>query len=542
MRKIGCIILTAAMTLSVFVPAFAKSGAVNLPDQGFEVRVCGDGVSVGAPVYTTDNGKVNMSIEGNSQDEKSITAVFAAYTKDNMLKSLTYDEKSVSGPFSLTASLDAADGEDVVYKTFLTDNISAGFIYTDNFDTSLAGGMKFSQYGWNFSDGTAISSEDKHEGFSSLALFGGSAETSVVSDPNEIYKLSFYKKGAPVSYTVNGNEEQGAENSEWDIAGTAFETGEDGKIDISFNANGEKVFLDDITVNKNLVANPGFENGLDGYAQKDGETVSENVLDGFNALSINGTVSQNLSVIGGKEYILVYYSKGGENTLCVKDGAGNILAEKTFAASEDYRYNYLEFYAPDKDISFEISSDSGCIADELKLEKTDNNTVKNSALEYGITTLWEIHFGGKDAHLTAVEGVDGKNGVMVTGRTKDYVGIKQYIGDEINKYGTGSYKLSGYAKFPNGNGDNSLAFSIYFRGVDSDSKTQKSYGPTFKGLGNDWTYFERTLDITSFGKDEGGNDITDACIVSPNSGFIRAYIPNPTDDFALCGLKLVKIS
>ncbi|MCI5971166.1 MAG: hypothetical protein MRZ29_08560, partial [Oscillospiraceae bacterium] len=198
MKKLHFTILSAAMIFSLVMPSYAQAdlsgkSSAYISDGDFEIRSADENIAAGAPIYTFDDEGVNMKIVGkNTGGEKSITAVFAAYSKDNMLLGITYDKKNVLGDFELSASLAlGANAQSAVLKTFLVDDISAGFIYTDNFDTSLAGGMNFSNYGWKFKDNATISSEEKYSGLSSLKLKSGSANNTVNAESNSIYKLSF---------------------------------------------------------------------------------------------------------------------------------------------------------------------------------------------------------------------------------------------------------------------------------------------------------------------------------------------------------------
>lgn len=544
MKKLHFTILSAAMIFSLVMPSYAQAdlsgkSSAYISDGDFEIRSADENIAAGAPIYTFDDEGVNMKINGkNTGGEKSITAVFAAYSKDNMLLGITYDKKNVLGDFELSASLAlGANAQSAVLKTFLVDDISAGFIYTDNFDTSLAGGMNFSDYGWKFKDNATISSEEKYSGLSSLKLESGSANNTVNAESNSIYKLSFYAKGGEITYGDENAEKTSDACDEWSVRTTAIETGDDGKASIMFKGGSEKAFIDNLSINKNLITNPGFENGSEAYEDNGENSVSDNFLDGEKAILLNGGISQKVSVVSGVYYTLKYYSKGGETTLYVKDKNENIIAEKTFEASDSYRFNHLEFYAPDSEVVFEITTSSESVIDCLNLEKSDNNIIMNSLYDYDVTTLWDIQSGNSNTRLSVTEGVDGKNGLMITGRNKDYIGIRQYIGDEINKYGVGVYKLSGYAKFPKG--ANKLTFFIFFRGIDDDDSTQKYFYASFDNIGEDWTYFEKDINITHFGKDENGNLITDKCIVSPRSGYIRVCTPKPiVDDFAICDLKI----
>ena len=544
MKKLHFTILSAAMIFSLVTSSYAQAdlsgkSAAYISDGDFEIRSSDENIFTGAPLYTFDGESVNMKICGkNTGSEKGITAVLAAYSKDNMLLGITYDKKNVLGDFELSASLAlGANAQSAVLKTFLVDDISAGVIYTDNFDTSRAGGMNFSDYGWKFNDNAKISSEEKYSGLSSLKLESGSANTMINAESNSIYKLSFYAKGGEVTYGGENSEKTSDACDEWSVRTTAFETDDDGKASIMFKGGNENAFIDNLSIDKNLITNPGFENGSEAYENSGENSVSDNFLDGEKAILLNGGISQNVSVVSGVYYTLKYYSKGGETTLSVKDKNENIIAEKTFEASDSYRFNHLEFFAPDSEIIFEITTSSESVIDCLNLEKSDNNIIINSLCDYDVTTLWDIQSANSNTRLSVTEGVDGKNGLMLTGRGRGWIGIRQYIGDEINKYGRGLYTISGYAKFPSGT--NKLEFYIIFRGIDNDNTTQNIFYIPFEGIGEDWTYFEKEIRISSFGKDENGNLITDKCIVSPNSGYIRACTPTAVgDDFAICDLKI----
>lgn len=533
-------------------------GSVLVKDFDFELNTYDADIKISAPVYKKGdtildgniaaNDVINVSLSGtNEGSSKELYLVSALYDENNTMLYAGYDFKDETGDFELLASLksplDLTKGNYNI-KTFLWDSVDASYIYTDNFDISKNGGVNFASYGWNLTDYSYISPKDKFTGRNALEIVSGTNSDKFISqevelDKNDIYKVVFASKGdAGFMYDVMDNDfasslAGGAKtfqgNEDWDLSSVVFESKDNNKVNLVFKqGNGtSKAFVDNVVITKSLISNGNFESGKSGFTfDKDNDINAENALDGTNAGYIkSGKVIQDISLIAGYDYKLVFYSKGAKVTAKILDESDIEVAKKEFDESISYRYNALTFKAPvgKKEFTVEFLADSDAYIDCVSLEKKPLNLIENAEFKYGITDLWSVSDKTR-GNLSAVKEGD-EYVAKFSNRTANWVRLEHNISDAINQAGSGKYKLSFDIKYVNEADSNSkLELYLFYT---NDGKIYNSYA----NITDEWTTIEQEYDITDemVFSDEKGN-------ISLGTG------TGVTADFMIKNIKLVKVN
>ncbi|MBE7038785.1 MAG: hypothetical protein E7404_07790 [Ruminococcaceae bacterium] len=541
-------------------PVVNVEGTVSITDSDFEIKTLDDDIRIDVPEYKigtnilsgniNKNDVITMTISGtNSGSKKSISAVSALYDENNTMLFAGYDVKEAEGDFNLSVELTsplALEKGKYSIKTFIWDNADANYIYSDNFDTSKAGGMNFTSYGWNLTDYSNITSSDKYTGRTSLKIVSGTGSNDMISnevaiEKNNIYKLVFAAKGeggfefdvmdTDLTSSLSGGAKTFDGNTEWDLSSLVFETKENEKVNLVFKTGNvaSEAFIDSVAITNNLTSNGGFENGKTGYIfDENNDVIDTDVLSGTNAGYIKvGKIAQEMDLIAGYDYKLVFYSKGGKVTATILDETKAEIAEEEFAESTSYRYNVIKFKAPQGKDKFtvEFSATSDSYIDCVSLEKESANIIENAEFKYGIIDLWTVSNPGS-SKLTAEKIDDGEYALKLANRPFNYTRVDHFISDGVNKNGTGKYKFSADVKFSDK--DATGTFQVYLMYKDASDANQNDY-QKFDNITDEWTTIEKEFEIT------------DDKLFTDSRGHV-SIATGDTSDFMIKNVKFVKVN
>lgn len=540
-------------------PIPTVESSVLVKDFDFELNTYDENIKISAPSYKkgdvvlegniSANDVVNVTLAGtNSGSEKDLYLVSALYDDKNTMLCAEYDSVKMSGDFQLSVSIKSPENlakGNYSIKTFLWDNVDANYIYTDNFDISKNGGVNFASYGWNLTDYSFISSEDKYTGKNALKIVSGTDSDKVISqevelEKNDVYKLAFASKGDEgfmydvmdndFSSLLAGGAKTFAGNAEWDLSSIVFESKDNEKVNLVFKQGvaDAKAFIDNVVITKSLMLNGGFESGKTGFVfDLYNDVKDENALDGTNAGYIeSGKITQNINLVSGYDYKLVFYSKGAKVTAKILDDANNKVIKKEFDASAVYRYNSVNFKAPagKTEFSVEFLADGEAYIDCVSLEKKPLNLIENADVKYGIFDLWSVSNKGT-SELEAVKDGD-EYALKLSGRPYNYTRLETFVNEGVAENGNGKYKFTADIKFAN-EGETG-AFEVYLMYKDSLGENKNDY-KKFDNITDEWTAVDWEIDIT--------NDK----ILTDKRGQISVATGN-TADIMIKNVKFVKVS
>ena len=138
---------------------------------------------------------------------------------------------------------------------------------------------------------------------------------------------------------------------------------------------------------------------------------------------------------------------------------------------------------------------------------TGDSFLQNGDFASGVTEPWAIRGKGGDETIELVEGAlgSGDYGVKLSNRTYYYTGISQKIYESLNEHGLGKYKISGYVRLDGEGASGNVAIRVLTK-----RKPDKIYTAVIlSDVGTEWKRFETEVDITSFGTDSGGAELTE---------------------------------
>jgi len=229
---------------------------------------------------------------------------------------------------------------------------------------------------WNLGSGWAISSQESADGANSLHFLGSSAalnwseaNTEFSLEPNMDLVFSFWHKGeAGYKVIVEGGGRETSVitkfSNNWEEYLISFNSGSGGefiiKIGNEWNTNAQTnpepgklwnrdAWFDFINIDENLIYNPSFEKGLDGWAhglgwigERNYEVTSTDCFHGNHSLKITGNItpdglnSNQFMLRNDTNYRLLFYNKGCGNFNAIIE-ATNGAVSITTRQSDDWR-------------------------------------------------------------------------------------------------------------------------------------------------------------------------------------------------------------
>lgn len=570
--------LLAFVTAALVTVSYTACAAA-FEDGGFETSTTDISVKVGNPIYTTSSAPLRGDISAGqvidmmlpvtvSPDTSEVfTAITILCDENNTLCDITYttevlDDSDSEIKTELTSSAVHESGK-YVLKTYLWDGIDLKYIYSGGFVYADKASPKNLNTAWNVENAASLTSEQALDGLSSLKIKSADkvSDTKVTRNASvkakKVYKLDFAAMGdANFTYDVT-DAESGKSligspmyfdgSDDWSFPSKAvFTTASDTDVTVVFADCGSNSvsYIDNVKITEELISNGGFEYRTAGYVLDGTWELTEDSYSGEAALKTDdASVKQEISLVGGRVYTLSVRASGDEYYLKVLNAAGDVIAFKKVSSSGSYTDASMDFKTEaGGDYTVEIRGKGVNCIDDISLVSASNDLVTNGSFENG-TNLWRVRGGSGDLRIT--EGIDGGKALMLSDRSRYYIGAAHNVAEKINNYGLGKYKVSGYAKYADSdlkNGSLTVGFIGQYADNDKGAST-KSYTQKVSGLSSEWTYFEVIFDITTFGTDENGSELKWCPTSKTSEGLL--YFETGSDDtnsFCIADIKMEALS
>ena len=282
-------------------------------------------------------------------------------------------------------------------------------------------------------------------------------------------------------------------------------------------ANYGEIYLDDCRlarVPENIVMNGGFESGISNWALGTNfEVTTDEKMEGSHSLKITANNAtqiayQELPVEPNTDYNMSFSGKGSEKIIYkITDVTGNtVLASEETTSASTWTKSYLSFNSGTNSkvrVCFQATSSSGAVSyvDNVKLAKS-MNLIVNPGFENG-TSQWTT-YGTVTLGTTTTGVFAGTQSGSATNRNNRYSNIIQIITQQINEFGPGTYKVSGWVKTSGGTGTSMyIRVKLYAGGAEQVFNVLKTL-PTASEW-NSWTNLSGmvTLDWSNIGNKDG---------------------------------------
>lgn len=183
--------------------------------------------------------------------------------------------------------------------------------------------------------------------------------------------------------------------------------------------------------------------------------------------------------------------------------------------------------------------------EEPEVTYWSKNIIENGDFENGSTEPWKIRGSktGVETSLVNADGADGSLfGMKLQNRPLYYTGVYQSVREGLNRHGMKQYKISGYVRFDDDSEEaGKISLRLQTQAVNAKAGISKAviFGADITGVTNEWTYFEKYLDVNSFGTDSEGNQL-EQCGSAGQDGVL--YFETPSGnlrDFCIDDIRLV---